>query len=293
MGTRTYSRRSADGTRVLTALGRARAGNIAQELDIFGNEIPDSPQPVPTATVSPKATLSDADMQRVIDLMAPVQNVDRRRKPVVFSPADIQSVIDDMGVDVVTKALRSIDQANKDYENADAHIKSIQKNKQPDSEKSFAGRNLNIGGWFQNNARALIRDLINKPDDPQTKRDYDYLKNVLTSGSVNFSSNIFGGNSGVVDYRFTPQNAAKFDLFIETQVKLRQQLDKAIARNAGTRNMSSLVSGTPSAGAIRFTTFNNRLSKQLNEATEKALQRRFDRNMIYMFNTYVGREVKG
>jgi len=52
MGTRTYSRRAADGTRVLTALGRRRAGIVGQDVDIFGDPIPDvnPPAPAPVTT---------------------------------------------------------------------------------------------------------------------------------------------------------------------------------------------------------------------------------------------------
>jgi len=64
MGTRTYSRRAADGSRVLTALGRARAGGVgAAILDIFGDVIGDDGLPTtapavvtvppPTATTPP------------------------------------------------------------------------------------------------------------------------------------------------------------------------------------------------------------------------------------------------
>lgn len=61
MGTRTYSRRRVDGTRVLTALGRQRAGIVGQDIDIFGNpldtpNIPNTPAPAVVNTQQAPST---------------------------------------------------------------------------------------------------------------------------------------------------------------------------------------------------------------------------------------------
>ena len=80
MGTRTYSRRAADGTRVLTALGRARAGIANQDVDIFGEPIdtPTGNQTVAEAEQqSLKATLDgiQTNAQQVFEYMGLNTNV--------------------------------------------------------------------------------------------------------------------------------------------------------------------------------------------------------------------------
>ena len=104
MGTRTYSRRAANGTRVLTALGRARAGIANQDVDIFGEPI-ETPTPTPTAQVptpTPAPVVSSAPSnttplpkvtnkggQKVIDILEKMRS---GAKPVVrnLTPDDFR-----------------------------------------------------------------------------------------------------------------------------------------------------------------------------------------------------------
>jgi len=113
MGTRTYSRRSSTGERVLTAQGRARAGLAA--IDILGNPVAGQTPaevvntPAPTMELPP-ITNVDRGLSRLQDLMQAGEKIPKYWYNVFdFNDPDVQREINEIDIDDYWRSLTDND----------------------------------------------------------------------------------------------------------------------------------------------------------------------------------------
>jgi hypothetical protein len=98
MGTRTYSRRGANGQRVLTAAGKVKFNQVTglmEGYDIFGNPLPEAVTPAPVVTPTPAVT-------------TPPETVPEQPAANAVDPFSVFRALNNRGVDIIVDAIKKI-----------------------------------------------------------------------------------------------------------------------------------------------------------------------------------------
>jgi hypothetical protein len=218
MGTRTYSRRRADGTRVPTALG-IRTGKFTGGAPVPAQTPPAPARSTAVPTVSAVRALFGGNISDT-----------------GITDADIQQGLTDFDAQSGTNPnntaqayLRSIEDNTNTLNATQQALEQLKSEEQPDSEKTRMTLKYNPIRRQLKEAEQTFDTLARNPDDEKAQRELKQLQQLMTSGQLIYSVGGYyeptdGRQDGRNPYLFRPMSQEEFSRWSGTQIGLRRSL---------------------------------------------------------------------